>query len=311
MVFGLITLWVVVTLVFILYFVVPHDPARLIAGRQASAATLAAVRRTLGFDQPVLWRYGNYLLRLVHGDLGTSYVHDEPVTEVIANALPVDISLAFGASILWLGMGLGIGMTAARRPRSLRDRLATVFALTGISFPTFVLGLLLLYVFFYEAHLNGFTFFPQSGYAPFTDGIWEWFTHLLLPWFTLAFVTAATYARLSRSTLLEALGEDYIRTARAKGLSENRVMYRHALRSALTPIVTQFGIDVAGVIGGVVLTEQVFGLNGLGKAAVFSITTQDLPVIIGITLVASFFVIAANIVVDVVYAFLDPRVRLA
>ena len=311
-VFGIITLWVIVTLVFILYFVAPHDVAKQLAGRAATPALLQSITHNLGLDQPILTQYWNFLGRLAHFNFGTSYVSRLPVTTIMLQAIPIDISLAIGSAIIWMVMGVGIGVLAARRPRTVWDRSATVFVLTGISMPTFLLGLLLIYVFFYILTIHGITFFPQPGtYTSFTTNPLEWARDLILPWITLALITAATYSRLTRSSLLETLGEDYIRTARAKGLSERRVVYRHALRSALTPIVTQFGIDLATVLGGAVITESVFGLPGLGRLVIQSIFTQDLPVVIGVVLVASLFIVVANIAVDAMYAVLDPRVRLS
>jgi peptide/nickel transport system permease protein len=181
--------------------------------------------------------------------------------------------------------------------------------LAGLSMPTFLVGLLLIYLLFFRLHLAGITWFPPGGYVPLTQDPLGWAQHLLLPWLTLAAVTAATYSRLTRSSMLEVLGEDYIRTARSKGLSEDRVVYRHGLRSALTPVVTLLGIDLGTLLGGVIVTEQVFGLPGLGQLAWQSVPTQDLPVIIGTVLVASAFIIVANLLVDLGYALLDPRVR--
>jgi peptide/nickel transport system permease protein len=186
----------------------------------------------------------------------------------------------------------------------------TVFALFFYSMPSFFLGLMLLFFLYYKLTLAGYKWFPAGGYAPLTQGVGQWFMHMVLPWLTLALVLAATYTRLTRSSMLDVLGEDYIKTARSKGISERRVTYRHALRSALTPVVTQFGIDLGQLIGGVVITETVFSLPGLGKTAIDAITQQDLPVIIGIVLFASACVVVANILVDLLYAFLDPRVRL-
>jgi peptide/nickel transport system permease protein len=234
------------------------------------------------------------------------------VTALIGQWVPIDIALAVGAGIIWLVLGLSIGILAARRPRSVWDRSATVFVLTGLSTPTFILGLLLLYIFFYILTTHGISIFPGAGtWTPLHVNPLQWLRDLILPWITLALITAATYARLSRSSLLDTLGEDYIRTARAKGLSERRVMYRHALRAAITPIVTQFGIDLATVLGGAIITETVFGLPGLGQNVVLAISREDLPVIQGIVLVAAAFIVAANIVVDVLYAVIDPRVRLS
>ena len=306
--FGVLVLWLISVAVFVLFFVAPHDPARTIAGRQATAQTVMLVRHRLGLDKPVLTQYGDFLIRLAHGDLGYSYYNSEPVRSLIAARLPVTLSLTLGGAVLWLVVGVGIGVIAARRPRSLVDRGATVFVLAGLSMPTFLVGLLLLYFLFFRLHLAGVDAFPGGGYVPLTQSPAQWAQHLVLPWLTLALVSAATYSRLTRGSLLEVLGEDYVRTARSKGLSDRRVVYRHALRSALTPVVTQLGIDVGALLGGAIITENVFGLPGLGQLAVQSVTTQDLPVIVGIVLLAAFFVVAANIVVDLLYAVLDPRV---
>ena len=307
--FGVLVLWLISVAVFVLFFVAPHDPARTIAGRQATAQTVALVQHRLGLDQPILTQYWHFLSRLGHGDLGYSYYNSEPVRSLIFARLPITLSLTLGGAVLWLLLGVGIGITAARHPRSVLDRAATVFVLGGLSMPTFLVGLLLLYTLFFRLHIAGIDAFPGGGYVPFTQSPAQWAQHLLLPWLTLALVSAATYSRLTRTSMLEVLGEDYVRTARAKGISERRVVYRHALRSALTPVVTQLGIDVGALLGGAIITENVFGLPGLGQLAVQSVTTQDLPVIVGIVLVAAFFVVAANIVVDLLYAVLDPRVR--
>jgi len=309
--FGLLVLWIVSVAVFVLFFVTPHDPARLIAGRLATPQTVALVNHRLGLDRPPVDEYGGFVWRALHGDLGYSYYSSAPVRQLLASRLPVTASLALGAAVLWLVVGVGVGVAAARRPRSLVDRAGTLFVLTGLSMPTFLVGLLLIYFLFFRLHLAGIDLFPAGGYVPLTQDPAGWAQHLLLPWITLAVVIAATYSRLTRSSLLEVLGQDYIRTARSKGLSEPRVVYRHGLRSALTPVVTQLGIDLGGLLGGVIVTEEVFGLPGLGQLAWQSVTNQDLPVIIGTVLVASLFIVLANILVDLSYALLDPRVRLA
>ena len=307
--FGVLVIWLISIAVFVLFFVAPHDPARAIAGRQATAQTVQLVQHRLGLDQPVLTQYGHFLARLAHGDLGYSYYNSEPVRSLIFARLPVTLSLTLGGAVLWLLLGVGIGVLAARRPRSALDRAATVFVLGGLSMPTFLVGLLLLYVLFFQLHLAGVDAFPGGGYVPFTQSPAQWAQHLLLPWLTLALVSAATYSRLTRTSMLEVAGEDYVRTARAKGITERRVVYRHVLRSALTPVVTQLGIHVGALLGGAIITKNVFGLPGLGQLAVQSVTTQDLPVVIGIVLLAAFFVVVANIGVDFMYAVLDPRVR--
>jgi peptide/nickel transport system permease protein len=306
---GLLVLWITSGAVFVLFFVAPHDPARLLAGKLATAQTVALVNHRLGLDRPLPDQYASFMGRLLHGDLGYSYYNSAPVRSLLASRLPVTASLALGAAVVWLVVGVGVGVAAARRPRSLVDRGGTLLVLTGLSMPTFLVGLLLIYFMFFRLHLAGFGLFPASGYVPLTQDPGGWAQHLLLPWITLATVTAATYSRLTRSSLLEVLGEDYIRTARAKGLAEGRVVYRHGLRSALTPVVTQLGVDLGTLLGGVIVTEQVFGLPGLGQLAWQSVTTQDLPVIMGIVLVASAFIVLANLLVDLGYALLDPRVR--
>jgi peptide/nickel transport system permease protein len=306
---GLLVLWITSGAVFVLFFVAPHDPARLLAGKLATPQTVALVNHRLGLDRPLPDQYASFMRRLLHGDLGYSYYNSAPVRSLLASRLPVTASLALGAAVVWMVVGVGVGVAAARRPRSMVDRGGTLLVLTGLSMPTFLVGLLLIYFLFFRLHLAGFGLFPASGYVPLTQDPGGWAQHLLLPWITLATVTAATYSRLTRSSLLEVLGEDYIRTARAKGLPEGQVVYRHGLRSALTPVVTQLGVDLGTLLGGVIVTEQVFGLPGLGQLAWQSVTTQDLPVIIGIVLVASAFIVLANLLVDLGYALLDPRVR--
>ncbi|HEY4727679.1 MAG TPA: ABC transporter permease, partial [Actinomycetes bacterium] len=303
--FGLLVLWIVSGAVFVLFFVAPHDPARLIAGKLATPQTIALVNHRLGLDRPLPEQYASFIWRLLHGDLGYSYYSNAPVSQLLASRLPVTASLALGAAVVWLVVGVGVA--AARRPRSLVDRGGAVLMLAGLSMPTFLVGLLLIYFLFFRLHLAGITWFPPGGYVPLAQDPAGWAQHLLLPWVTLAAVTAATYSRLTRSSMLEVLGEDYIRTARSKGLSEDRVVYRHGLRSALTPVVTLLGIDLGTLLGGVIVTEQVFGLPGLGQLAWQSVTTQDLPVIIGTVLVASAFIVVANLLVDLGYALLDPR----
>lgn len=308
--FGILVLWIISVVVFVMFFVAPHDVARLLAGRQANAAEIEAIRRNLGLNRPILDQYLSWVWNLLHGDLGFSYRGSVPVRDLLSSRLPVTASLAFGAAIIWLLIGVGAGVLAAVRPRKVADRIVTFFALFFYSMPTFLLGLLLLYFAFYRLYTAGLPLFPGGGYVSFTDDPIGWADHLILPWFTLALVTAAVYSRLTRGTMLDALGEDYIRTARSKGISEWRVVFRHALRSALTPVVTQFGIDLGALLGGAIVTENVFGLPGLGQLAVQSIFDQNLPVIIGIVVVASVFIVVANIGVDLAYGFLDPRVRL-
>jgi peptide/nickel transport system permease protein len=310
---GILVVWLISLIVFGLFFVAPHNVATLLLGKFAAQnqQLVASVTHQLGLDQPITVQYGHFIARLLHGDLGYSYYSHQPVTTLIAQALPVTASLAIGAAIIWVTLGVLIGVLSATRPRSFLDRGATLFALTGLSFPTFVLGLLLLYFLFYRLHVAGVDLFPGGGYVPLTQDPGQWAAHLILPWITLAVATMAVYVRLTRGQLIETLGEDYIRTARSKGLRESRVTYRHGLRAALIPIATQFGIDVATLLGGVIVTEQVFGLNGLGRMSVQAVTNSDEPVIIAVVLLAAVFVVVANIVVDLLYAVLDPRIRLS
>ncbi|MDP9100713.1 MAG: ABC transporter permease [Actinomycetota bacterium] len=311
--FGLVVLFVISVAVFVLFFVVaPGDPAANFVGKNPTVEQIQQARVRYGLDKPIYVQYGKYVSGLVQGNLGYSFRNEEPVTKTLLARLPITASLALGAAVVWLLIGIPIGILAATKPRSIRDRAATVFALGGLSIPTFVIGLLFLYLFFYifrvNLHLN---WFPGNGYVPFTDSPRGWIDHLILPWFALALVSAASYSRITRGSLLEVLGEDYIRTARAKGLSERRVIFRHGLRSALTPVVTLLGIDVGTLLGGAIVTEQVFGLGGVGQLAVQSVVIGDLPVIFGTVLLAAFFIVISSILVDITYALLDSRVRLA
>lgn len=305
---GAVVLWLVASIVFIAYFAAPHDVARLVAGRQATPETVAAVRHDLGLDRPLLNQYVSFLGRLVHGNLGYSYTNSEPVTSLIHQALAPTLSLVLGGAALWLVLGVSAGMFAAVRRGTFADRATTGVALFFYSMPTFLLGELLLLVLFYDLHRIGIGIFPAAGYVPLKERPIAWLQHMLLPWITIALVSAAAYARLTRAVLLDVLGADFIRTARAKGLSERRVTRKHGLRAAIAPVVTQFGLDLGTLLGGAVVTETIFGLPGLGQLIVISIDHDDLPTTIGLALLASAFVIVANIVVDFLYAVLDPRV---
>ena len=307
---GALVLWLISMVVFALFFVVPSNVARTLAGRQATPQTVALIQHRLGLDLPLWRQYTGFVGRALHGDLGYDYYHQVPVTTIIAQALPVTLSLVLGAAFLWLALGVFNGVMSAIRPRSFVDRSLTVFALFFYSMPSFLLGLLLLYFFYFQLTLAGIRLFPPGGYVPLSSGVGPWLDHMILPWLTLALVSAAIYTRLTRGSMLDVLGEDYIRTARSKGISERRVIGRHGLRSALTPVVTQFGIDLGALLGGAVVTETVFGLPGLGKASLDALTQQNQPVIIATVLLASAAIVVANIAVDFVYAILDPRVRL-
>ena len=307
---GLVVLWVVTLGTFLLFFTRPAiSVARSMAGKEPTAAQLRQITRQLGLNQPIPLQYWHFTGRLLHGNLGYSYATGEPVTTILAQDLPRTASLVAGGVVLWLVGGISVGVLSATRARSLFDRVATVGVLAGLSMPTFVLGELLLFGVFLPLNTHGFTWI-QDGYVSPAESLTGWAGHMILPWITLATVSAAVYSRLSRSSLLETLGEDYIRTARAKGLPERTVVLRHAMRSALTPVVSQLGIDVGTLLGGVVVTETVFGIGGIGQDSVEAIDQGNLPLIIGFVLAAAVFVIVANILVDIAYTLLDPRVRL-
>ena len=307
---GIIVLWVVASLTFFLFFVaVPEGVvARNLAGRAATPQVVAEVERNLGINEPKLVQYGHYLNNLLHGNLGFSYYSQQPVTTIIKQALPATLSVVIGGTVLWLLAGLGTGILSATRARSLFDRIATVGVLAGVSAPVFVVGELLIVGVYLQLNNHGIGFI-QTGYTPITQSFTGWLGCMILPWITLAIVQAAVYTRLSRGSLLDTLGEDYIRTARAKGLTERRVLYRHAVRSAMTPVVSQLGIDIGALLGGVIVVEQVFGLQGLGQQTVTAITQGDGQLVVGFVILAALFVVAANLIVDISYAILDPRVR--
>jgi peptide/nickel transport system permease protein len=308
---GIVVLWLVASAAFLLFFARPVEVvARQLAGREATPAVINQVIKDLGLNQPIAVQYWHYLDRLVHFNLGHSYFTQESVNTIIRQDLPPTASVVIGGTILWLIVGLGIGILSATKARSLFDRFSTVGVLIGLSMPTFVIGEFLLLVVFVPLNQHGFHW-VQDQYAGPSHGIVTWTGHMILPWITLAAVQAAVYTRLMRGQLLSTLGEDYIRTARAKGLSERRVIFRHGVRSALTPVVSQLGVDVGQLLGGVVVVESVFGLGGIGQVSVQAIETSDLPVIIGFVLLAAAFVVVANIVVDLAYALLDPRVRIS
>jgi len=307
---GIVVLWLVATAAFFLFFARPTNTvARELAGKAATAQTIQLIKKNLGLTQPILVQYWHFLDKLVHGNLGYSYLDGESVNTIIAQDIPRTASVVVGGVVLWLVVGLGVGILSATRARSFFDRFSTFGVLGGLSLPTFVLGELLLFAVFLPLNKHGITFI-QDGYASPSQGIGTWVGHMILPWVTLATVQAAVYTRLSRGSLLDTLGEDFIRTARAKGLPERRVIFRHGVRAALTPVVSQLGIDVGTLLGGVVVTEVVFGIGGIGQDSVTAVVQDNLPVIIGFVLLAAAFVVAANIVVDLAYALLDPRVRI-
>jgi peptide/nickel transport system permease protein len=308
---AILVLWASSVVVFLLFFVGPgpNAVARTFAGRLATPARLAQIKHDLHLDLPIYQQYLHWIGDLLQGNLGYDYYKGQSVNSVVAAALPATISLVVGAAILWIGYGVLSGVISAVRPRTLLDRGFTLSALVFYSMPTFVLGLGLIWIFAYK--LSSVTkFFPFHGYVPLTQNPGQWFEYLILPWLTLALVTSAGYTRLTRTSMLEVLGEDYIRTARSKGMPERRLIRVHGLRAALTPVVTLAGLDIGVALGGVIITETVFGITGLGWTIVQAINQQDLPVIMGIAILAATFVVVTNLVVDILYAVVDPRVRL-
>lgn len=306
-----LVLLVVSFLTFVVFYLLPSaDPARVRAGLHVTQHLLDTIRGQLGLDRPWTTQYAIFLERLVgHFDFGHSYYNDVDVRTAILDSMPATISLAAGALVIWLVVGIGVGLLSAARPGSLLDRIAMGGALLAISAPVYWLGLVSLYLFSDDIGL--LPILPgQGSYVGLTVDPVRWFTSLLLPWCVLASTYAAVYARLLRSTMLETLSQDYIRTARAKGLSPRRVLLRHGLRGAITPVVTAAGLDLGVVLGGAILTESVFNIPGIGTQAIRAIEHGDLPMVQGTVLFGAFFIIVANLVVDVLYTFLDPRVRL-
>ena len=311
-------LWVVVLLLavsaitFLIFYTLPSaDPAALRAGRQPTPQLVDQIRENLGLNDPVYVQYWRYMKGIVlHFDFGFSYYSNAPVREQVLDRLPATISLTAGALVVWLAIGIPVGVISAVRRRKLADRVAMGLALVAISAPVYWLGLVALNLF--SKDIGVWPLFDGANtYRPLTDDPSAWFGSLLMPWFVLAATFAAFYARLLRANLLETLSEDYIRTARAKGLPERRVVLRHGMRAAMTPIVTVIGLDVGILLGGAVLTESVFNIPGIGRLAFDAIERADLPVIQGTVLFGAFFIVIANLFVDLAYAWIDPRVRTA
>lgn len=310
-----IVLFVAVTMItYIIFFVIPADPAVLAAGRSARPADVARVRHYLGLDHSVPYQYGLFLKRLVvDQSLGRSFVNRRPVNAMVGEAAPVTASLVVGGAILWMLLAVPIGVLSALKPRSLVDRTAMVFVLIGISLPVVVIGLVLQYLFGFKWGI-----LPNAGYCDMINpptgatcgGPIDWFTHMILPWITFAILFTAIYVRMVRANVMDTMGEDYVRTARAKGAPEARVMVRHVLRNAMLPVVTMLGMDVAIALGGAIFTETIYGLPGLGRLAIQSLNNFDLPTIEGVVVFATLCIIVLNLLVDVLYAFIDPRIRL-
>jgi peptide/nickel transport system permease protein len=292
-------------LVFVIFNVIPNaDPARQMAGRSASPALVASITEEWGFDDPLPQQYVTMLGNIFSGDV-ISYETQENVDERIIEGIPATFSLCIGAAVIWMFFGILFGYLSAVRAGGWLDRALTVLAVTGISIPVFWLAAIFLNYLTYELEI-----FPSGGYVGLTENPVEWANHLILPWVTLAIVYVGFYSRVLRANMLDAMDEDYVRTARAKGLSERRVMTRHVLRNSLVPIVTLFGLDFGALLGGAILVEGVFNLNGIGQYAYVSLLNLDLPPIMAITLFGAFFVVLFNALVDIAYAYLDPRVKL-
>jgi peptide/nickel transport system permease protein len=325
---GAVLMLLVISLVtFGVFFLVPRiagqttdQLATQYVGRDPSPAAVQAVKVKLGLDEPLLVQYGRFVKGIVVGAdyqfgpekehcpapcFGYSFKNHQPVWPLLLDRIPVTMSLAAGAAVIWLLSGVSVGVISALRRGSLVDRLSMTVALAGVSLPIFFTGQLMLGLFSYKWEI-----FKGVHYVSITDNPLQWAWNLTLPWISLAFLYAALYARLTRAGMLDTMNEDYIRTARAKGLPERTVVLKHGLRAALTPIVTIFGLDVGLLLGGAVLTETVFSLPGIGRFAIDAIGQNDLPEVLGVTLFGAFFIVMANLIVDILYAVIDPRVRL-
>ncbi|MFK3984332.1 ABC transporter permease [Micromonospora sp. NPDC050397] len=312
------TLLVISVLTYAVFYLLPADPAQLSCGRPCTPQRLAEASAFMGYDKPWARQYLDFLGGIVAGRhfgsglaavecaapcFGYSFRLNEPVTQLIVERAPVTFSIALGAAALWLVVGVGAGVLAAVRRGTAVDRTAMLLSTVGVSAPSYLVALLGILLF-------GFTLdmVPVGGYVPLTEDPVRWAWHLVLPWSVLALLSAAVYARLTRGQMLEVLGEDYIRTARAKGLRERRVIGRHGLRNVLIPVVTVFGLDLGTLLGGAVISEKVFSMQGLGALLLDAVGTVDLPLIVGVTLCSAFLVIFANFLVDLAYGVLDPRV---
>jgi peptide/nickel transport system permease protein len=324
---AVLLLLVVSMATFAIFFLVPRlagatddDLASRYVGKTASPEAIHEIAVKLGFTDPIYVQYGRFLKGIVAGAeystgpttvqcpapcLGYSFITQNPVLPDLLDRIPVTLSLALGGAIIWLIAGVSTGVLSALRRGSLFDRTAMGVALAGVSLPIFFTGLLSLSIFSYALGITA----PGGSYTPFTQNPFLWAYDLILPWITLAFLYAAAYARLTRAGMLETMNEEFIRTARAKGLPERTVVVKHGLRSALTPILTIFGLDLGLLLGGAILTESTYSLPGIGKYAIDAIVNNDLPKVLGVVLVGAFFIIIANLIVDMLYAVIDPRVR--
>ena len=295
---------IVALFVFSLLYIAPGDPAAIIAGDQATPADIERIRQNLGLDRPFLVRFGEWFWRILHGDLGTSIFSGVPVTNIILQRVEPTISLMLLTLAFAVATAVPMGVLAAWKAGTWIDRVFMSFAVLGFSVPAFVIGYLLAYVFALQLD-----WLPVQGYTPISAGLGPWFENLILPSITLGCVYIALIARITRASMLEVLQQDYIRTARAKGLAQPSILFLHALKNAAVPIVTVIGIGVALLIGGAVVTESVFVIPGLGRLTVESILRRDYPIIQGVVLLFSFSYVLVNLLIDLLYTILDPRIR--
>ena len=315
----IVVLLVIATITYAIFYLLPTNPAQLSCGRPCTPENLARAKAFMGVDLPWFQQLWDFLRGIVVGRsfgsgqaqivcaspcFGYSFQQNATVTDLIVSRFPVTASIAVGAAIVWFVCGVTGGVISALRRGTALDRGIMTLAIAGVSTPSYLAGLLAILLF-------GFTFqiLPTGGYVPFTADPIQWFLHLLLPWFTLAFISGAIYARLTRGQMLEVMGEDYIRTARAKGLRESQVVVRHGLRNALIPVITIFGLDLGGLLGGAVIAEKVFSMQGLGAMLIDAVQGLDLQLVVGFTLFSAFLIVIANLIVDLVYGIVDPRVK--
>jgi peptide/nickel transport system permease protein len=300
-------LFAISVLTFLIFQAIPNgDPTVRLGGRNSTPQTREAIRKDWGFDKPIYEQYVITMGKIFDGTV-VSYQQQINVEDEIRRDLPATLSLAIGAGVIWLGFGILFGVISAMKAGKFTDTSLTVLSLIGVSTPVFLLGALVLWLFAYKL-----TILPAGGYVPLTQDPWGWFTHLIAPWFVLSVLFIGFYSRVLRSNILDTINEDYVRTARAKGLGERRIMIHHVLRNSLIPVVSLFGLDFAAVIGGgAILTESVFNLQGVGQYAADSIQQLDVPPVLVITMFTAFFVVLLSAVVDVIYALLDPRIRLS
>jgi len=299
-------LFAVSVIVFVVFMVLPkQNPAQTLAGKNATPLLVKSIEEEWGFDESLPVQYGTMMKKVFTGEL-TSYKPRLPVDDRIIEGIPATFSLTIGAAVIWLFFGLLLGYLSAIRAGGWLDRILTGVSIAGISIPVFLLAPVLLYFLTYKIEL-----FPNAQYVPLSEDPYEWARHLILPWFTLALLSIGFYSRVLRSNMLDVMNEDYVRTARAKGLSERQVMTRHVLRNSLIPVITLFGLDFGATIAGTaIITESIYSIDGVGNYAAEAVAKFELPPIMGVALYGAFFVVLMNTIVDIVYAYLDPRVRL-